>query len=449
MSDGAADRLAGDQSDDRPSLWRNRDFRRLFGALFVTNAGDSLYTVATLWLVFELSGSTAVTGVANTLLLLPYLLQAVAGPVVDHLSVRRLLVASQLLQGAVVLVVPLAAATGRLSVPLLIAVVPVLSLLTVVVGPARTTLLPRILEDDQLARGNSALATVTLGLDMVFDALGGVFVAVAGATALYVADAATFGVAALLFAGVAVRPTTSTDQGSAGADDDAPLVRSALAEYVEDLRDGVAVLRGTLFVEMMAAAALSNFAVGVTLTVLPAFGATRGGPAVYGAMLGALGVGRLVGSATASSLGGVPYGRLTAGTYLVSAVLWVASAYAPTAAATVVLFGVAWVSAGANGVLTATLNQRVFPGDVLGRVSALKGTVSTATLPVGSLVGGYVAAVLGVTTTMGLAALGFGSVGLLYALRPSLRRLPATDAVEQSDLGVDVEAPPAATGPDD
>jgi hypothetical protein len=448
MSNETPDRLTGDQADERPSLWRNGDFRRLFGALFVTNAGDSLYTVATLWLVFELSGSTAVTGVANTLLLLPYLLQAVAGPVVDRLPVRRLLVASQLVQGAVVLVVPLAAATGRLSVPLLVGVVPVLSLLTVVVGPARATMLPRILDDDQLARGNSALATVTLGLDMVFDAVGGVFIAVAGATALYVADAVTFGVAALLFAGIAARPTTP-DQDSGEADDDAPTVRAVLAGYVEDLREGVAVLRGTLFVDMMAAAALSNFAVGVTLTVLPAFGAARGGPAVYGAMLGALGVGRLVGSATASYLGGVPYGRLTAGTYLVSAALWVGSAYAPTAAATVVLFGVAWVSAGANGVLTTTLNQRVFPGDVLGRVSALKGTVSTATLPVGSLVGGYVAAALGVTPTMGLAALGFGSVGLLYALRPSLRRLPATDAVEQSDLGVDVEAPPAAATPEE
>ncbi len=68
-----------------PPLWQNRDFLRFFFGQFVTNAGDSLYSVAILWAVFELSGSTFLTGVANSLLLLPFLLQIVAGPLVDRL----------------------------------------------------------------------------------------------------------------------------------------------------------------------------------------------------------------------------------------------------------------------------------------------------------------------------------------------------------------------------
>ena len=67
-------------------LWENRDFRRFFAGQFTTNAGDSLYTVAVLWLAFELSGSTLVTGVLNAILLLPWLLQVIVGPLSSKAS---------------------------------------------------------------------------------------------------------------------------------------------------------------------------------------------------------------------------------------------------------------------------------------------------------------------------------------------------------------------------
>jgi len=430
-------------------LWRNRDFRRFFAGQFVTNAGDSLYGVAVLWLVFELSGSTALTGVANSLLLLPYLLQVVAGPVVDRLSLKRVLVGAQVGQGVVVLVFPLAAATGFLRVELILATVPVLSLLTLLTAPVPTTLVPRLVAEDQLSRANSALATISLGLDMVFDALGGVFIAVFGATALFVLDSATFAVATVLFAGMTV-PAVEGPAGT-GGDDSASggterPVRSALSEYVDDLRDGIDVLRGTVFVEMLFASAVFNFAVGVTLTTLPAFGQLRGGPAVYGALLGALGIGRLVGSLAATRLERVPYGPLKAGSYLAAACCWLGAVYAPSVGVTVGLFGLAWVAGGTSAVLVQTINQRVFSANLLGRIAAIKGTASTATLPVGSLVGGVVADQVGIVTTMGLAALGFGFAGCYFAVRPRLRNLPAVADADPSDFGVDADAPSSTRG---
>ena len=183
MSDHRASAQVADESP--PPLWKNRDFLQFFFGQFVTNAGDSLYTVAILWLVFDLSGSTFLTGVANSLLLLPFLLQIVAGPIVDRFPVKPVLVGTQVVQGVVVLVLPLAAYTGHLSVELILVTIPALSLMTLLMSPVQATLVPRIVADEQLARGNSALATVTLGLDMIFDALGGAFIAVFGATALF------------------------------------------------------------------------------------------------------------------------------------------------------------------------------------------------------------------------------------------------------------------------
>ena len=421
-----------DPTGPESSLWRNGDFGRFFAGQFVTNAGDSLYTVAVLWLVFELSGSTVLTGVANAILLLPWLLQILAGPVVDRLSIRPVLVGSQVLQGVAVLVLPVAAATGRLSVGVLLAVAPVLTLATLLMAPMQATLVPRIVPDGQLSRANSALATVTLGLDMVFDALGGAFIAVFGATTLFLLDSVTFAVAGVLFAGIAVPSSAAADGDPERADE------SVLDSYVADLRAGIDALRGTVFVELVLTTAVANFATGVTLAILPAFGDGLGGAAVYGLLLGALGIGRLVGSLVAPSLERIAYGRLLLVGHSLGACCWFAAVYAPSTALTVVLFGLAWVPAGASGVLTSTLNQTVFPADLLGRVSSAKGTASGATLPLGSLVGGVVAESLGTTTTMGVAALGFGFTGLYVLARPRLRRLPAVADADPAAFDVTV-----------
>ncbi|WP_313696246.1 MFS transporter [Halorarum halobium] len=427
-----------DTSEEDPSLWRNRDFRRFFAGQFVTNAGDSLYTVAVLWLVFELSGSTVLTGIANALLLLPWLLQMLAGPIVDRLPLKPVLVGSQVLQGVVVLALPLAAAAGRLSVGVLFAVVPLLTLATLVMTPVGTTLVPRIVAEERLSRANSALATVTLGLDMVFDALGGAFISAFGATTLFLFDSATFALAGLLFAEITVPAADATEERPD------PAGESVVGSYVADLRNGVDVLRGTVFVELVFTTAVLNLATGVTLAILPAFGDALGGPAVYGLLLGALGGGRLVGSLLAPRLEAVAYGRLLLAGDCLAACCWLAAVSAPSTALTVALFGLAWVPAGVAGVLTSTLNQTVFPDDLLGRVSSIKGTAAGATLPLGSLIGGGVAEVLGATTTMGLAALGFGFSGLYVLVRPRLRRLPAVADADPGDF--DVTASPSRDG---
>ncbi|WP_439027880.1 MFS transporter [Haloarchaeobius sp. DT45] len=444
-----------DAPTEEPSLWRNRDFRRFFAGQFVTNAGDSLYTVAVMWLVYDLSGSTVLTGIANAMLLLPWLLQILAGPLVDRLPLKPVLVGSQVLQGVVVLALPVAAAMGHLHVGVLLAVVPLLTLATLLMAPMQAALVPRIVDDSRLSQANSALATVTLGLDMVFDALGGAFIALFGATALFLFDSVTFAIAGLLFAGIAVSGTTGTDSetmapdgtsdASAATDGGADertdgetdeRTESVLEAYVDDLRDGIDVLRGTVFVELVLTTAVANLAVGVTLAILPAFGAALGGPALYGLLLGALGIGRLVGSLVAPRLEGVPYGRLLLVGHSLGAVCWLAAVVAPSPELTLVLFGLAWVPAGASGVLTATLNQTVFPSDLLGRVSSIKGTASGATLPLGALGGGIVAEVLGTTTTMGLTAFGFGFTGLYVLVRPRLRRLPAVADADPSAFDV-------------
>ncbi|MFD1526308.1 MFS transporter, partial [Halolamina salina] len=147
---------------------------------------------------------------------------------------------------------------------------------------------------------------------------------------------------------------------------------------------------------------------------------------------------RLLGSVVGPRFEGVRYGRFLILGNGLGACAWLASVLVPSTLLTVGLFALAWIPAGASGVLTATLNQRLFPADRLGRVSAIKGTASGATLPLGSLLGGALGDAIGHGTAMALAAAGFGFTAAYVLVRPRLRTLPTVASAEPADFGVTV-----------
>lgn len=222
------------------NLFTNSDFRRLFIGRLVTNAGDSLYAVAAMWLVYTLTGSTTYTGIAGFLTMGPQALQVFVGPLVDRLPIRRLLVATQAVQTLLVLTVPAAHVLGVLSVELVLVVMPLLSLLNQFVYPAQTAVLPRLVKDDQLTAANSAFSLAYQGTDMVFNALAGGLVALVGAVALYAIDSLTFAVAVACFVGLRIPPvedahnddpsTDSTSTDAVAADGGETLTASYLSE---------------------------------------------------------------------------------------------------------------------------------------------------------------------------------------------------------------------------
>ncbi len=74
----------------------------------VTNIGDSLYYVASMWLVFELSHNPFYTGLAGFLILVPKVLQFLIGPLVDRWRVKPILISTQVLQAVLLVTIPIA-----------------------------------------------------------------------------------------------------------------------------------------------------------------------------------------------------------------------------------------------------------------------------------------------------------------------------------------------------
>src|SRR6056297_1438031 len=433
------------------SLRRNTSFVRLFLGRLATNAGDSLYFIGAMWLVYHLTGSSLYTGIAGFLVQLPTSAQFLFGPLVDRWELRRVLVSTQVLQGVFVLAVPLAAATGHLSVWVVLVVMPVLSLVNQFVYPAQTAVLPRIVADENLVRANSLFSTAYQGADVVFNAAGGAIIAVVGATTLFVVDSVTFAVAALLFVGLTV-PAVNADDAAADAeaDADAPADDAAATDaettadesasddataadaetedagtdgaaaaatagdgqveadaadaprdpddagdaddgYLADLREGIDYLRGSVVLSMVLGAMVSNVGGGAMMAVLPAFADTLSGPETYGLLMAATAGGNLVGAAAASLVEDTPYGPFSIVGFTFSSVALVTVPSAPGPLSTAVLIAVSLVPIGAFNVMFASMLQSSVDEALLGRVSAVVSSLTAVMVPVGNLIGGAVA----------------------------------------------------------
>ena len=81
------------------------------------------------------------------------------------------------------------------------------------------------------------------------------------------------------------------------------------------------------------------------------------------------------------------------------------------------------------GVNSGSLQQSVTPNALLGRVNATQGVASTGVNPLGAVVGGWLATLVGLQLTLAIAALGAGLTALWLGLSPvrALRSFPPPD----------------------
>ena len=158
------------------------------------------------------------------------LLSPIAGAFVDRWDRKEVMVVSDLLRAAIVLLLPVAAVTNILLVYPLIFLVTTIS---VFFRPARVAILPRIVPEEDLLSANSAMWVGETIADVVGYPLAGVFVALLG-TAVPLAfwfDSATY-----LASAVAARH----DRGQRGRPS-APAAAEVRANLVAEMTARLAV----------------------------------------------------------------------------------------------------------------------------------------------------------------------------------------------------------------
>jgi DHA3 family macrolide efflux protein-like MFS transporter len=174
------------------AVLRIRNYRLLWLGQLISEAGDGLTNLTLLLLVNALTGSTAaLAGMAIVLAIPPLTIGLIAGTYVDRLDRRRIMLASDLLRGIVVLGFILVGTASSLWLLYVLAFVQ--SAVGTFFTPARGAILPRIVPREGLLAANSLAQATRVVSGIIGSALAGLIVGIVGTFwPAFILDSLTF-----------------------------------------------------------------------------------------------------------------------------------------------------------------------------------------------------------------------------------------------------------------
>ncbi|MCT7356617.1 MFS transporter [Streptomyces sp. 15-116A] len=372
-----------------PSLWRDRDFRRLWAGQTASQLGEHTgLVVLPLFAVLALDAGAAQLGVLRALGQAPILLLSLfVGAWVDRWRTRTVMVLSDAGRALALAAAAVTGLLGCLGLPALAVIAFAVGTFSVFFDVAYQASLVRLVRRDQLVHGNSALEGSRSAAQIGGPALGGALVSLLSAPIAAAAGALFF---ALSFLSIRrIRRAESTAQ---------PPRRPG--RIWRRIHEGLRLVVGdpTLRTVCLASAAF-QFSFAAVMTVYLVFLPRElhlSGTAI-GLVLAATGPGALVGSVLAARLPNrFGYGPvLVAAAAIGDGVFLCVPALHGSAAVTVPALLVVNLVFGAGGQLVnvaiMAVRQTVTPDGMQGRIAATITFVGMGLSPLGSLLGGVLA----------------------------------------------------------
>jgi MFS family permease len=394
------------------STWaplRSGAFRALFLAALTSNIGTWMQTVGAQWFLVERHASATTVALVQTASLSPTLILALfAGALADRVDRRRMLIVLQVYAAVAAGVLTAVAVAGALNPLSLLSLLFAIGCAAAMTTPAWQAIQPELVPREQFPAATSLSGVTADAARAIGPPIAGVLVAVAGPQAVFAINAASFGivVAALM---LWKRPPSTP------VVDHEPLGQSVVTglRYVRDSRG----FRRTLL-----RAALFAFPVSALWALLPIAASQHWHLRAigYGAVLGTMGVGAVLGALVMSRL------RMTysANALLVLAALidaagLLAAAYLPLAAGVVslLLAGVAWIATLTTLTIAA---QLALPQWIQARGLAIYLVVLIGSQALGAFVWGLVASRFGLTASLTAAAVLLIATAASHSVLPLL-----------------------------
>ncbi|MFD4658702.1 MFS transporter [Kitasatospora sp. NPDC058444] len=412
---GGAERESGAAGE--PSIFGNRNFRRLFTANTVSLYGSQVsYLAVPLTAVTVLDASPAQVGLLGVLSTVSFLLVGLpAGVWVDRMPRRPIMFTADFGRALLLGSIPVAWLLGALTLTQLYVVVFVSGTLTVFSDISAQSFLPSIVQRERLLQANGYIGSVRESSGVAGPSLGGLLLQLMAAPVAVVVDAFGF-----LLSGLLISRIDRVDESHTVAE------KKAL---YRGIWDGVRfVFSHPLLRPIATAGAITNFSLQMVTIMLPLLfeqvlhlSAWR-----LGLYLAVGGIGSLIGAYTGPRLAErVGQGR----------VLWLAGLVTAPFAGLVPLIGdgaMYWVSAvcwlvvtyrmGMNSVVLVSFRQRVTPNELLGRMNATMRFALTGATALGAGASGLVGQFFGVRASLYVGAVGLAVAWLPYVFSP-LRRM--------------------------
>ncbi|WP_100333972.1 MFS transporter [Bacillus alkalisoli] len=410
-------------------IFSNKNFLYMFLGRVVTNIGDTLYAVAAMWLVSELGGSTFYTGLAGFLTIFPRFVQFLAGPLIDRIPIRPLLVITQIVQSIMLLIIPIAYYLDWLSVTLVLIISPIITTFNMLVYPAQIAALPKVVEEKELTKANSLFTFAYQGIETGCNAIAGVLLVTIGAISIYLLDSVMFLMGAILFSFINLPKQPRKENVQNGES-----ILIHFKKYGVELKEGISILLNKTFSRLLLGVIAINLVGGATFVVLPEFSKQKGGAEIFGFLLMAQALGSILGALLAPYLRLERYGigRVYATAFIISGTLWAVSVFSPWTWLMIVIYGLAWFPGGVTNILINTCMQRGIPKQLLGRVFSASFSLSGIAMPIGSLIGGILGVMIGSVYVILFSGVIVFFVGVFWMFDSVTRSLPKSEDVTET-----------------
>ena len=383
----------------------------------LSGIGNGIVAVAFPWLVLERTGSATAAGLVAAAAALPLVVSSLlSGTVVDLVGRRRTAIGADVLSGLSAAAVPVTDAVLGLDVPTIALLAAVGAVFDPAGFSAREAMLPKCARAagfrlDRVNSVHTALFSVSF---LVAPGLGGLLIALVGASATLYATTVAFALAAVAVSLVRV--------SSAGR----PVQHESAATFTAATREGLSFVFRTPLVRALAivpaVAVMAWFPVEAVL--LPAYFVEQDAPVRLGGLLAALSAGVVVGSLAYGALAPrVSRHRVFIGSLGLLAVSVVGMAQLPAYGPLLVLGFTTGVFYGPVEPVSNVTVQEMTPERLRGRVVGVMTSTAYAAGPVGFLLAGPLVDAFGVRPAFMVTAGLLVVLAIGSAFSPSLRRL--------------------------
>jgi len=383
--------------------------------------GGGMFSMFMLLSMHMLYQNPVYTGIAGFLMAVPLIASFAVGPVVDRRNKVIIMRLTTFLEFLVLSLVAFTPLQEQLRAIFMFAVIFIYSMAALFEAPSGNSLLPQIVPCERILEANSLVDIVSFA--------GGIVVGI--------------GLFTSLSEGMDVRFLYSLSAGFLGLAflftlflrDMTPKKNEiAHINYMQDLKDGVKFLKGSVLLFLAVAAVTKNLVIEIASVNMPMFAEYHVG--VQGYIVFAL-VG-LVGGLIASSLIGVHGKRFRVGLllfvlYISAGVMRIAFVYALPETYLLglgVLFLFSVLSS-ASGVVYGSMEQKLPPKDMVGRIDTLTTTFIAIAVTFGALVGGFLGRIVPVIDHVFIyQGVSYMVIGVFLILIPKVRKLPKFNEIQ-------------------
>ena len=396
-------------------MFKNKNFSILLFGRLITNFGDSIYSIATLTLIYTLTKSTFYSGITLFLISFTAILQIFVSPLIIKFNVKRFLIISQLFQAIILLTITYLIYINKLQITTLIIFIVCISFINQIVYPVQLALLPKIVKQEDLVKANSLFSIAYQGSDALFNSIGGFIITVFGIIYAFIINSITFFINSFIFIFLSNNLSKNTN--------------TIQANYFSKLSSGMKIWSTPLLKPLLIGITIINFSTSSLLTLLPEYSETS---YFYGILLSASGLGILIGAFLSNSqiLKNIRLSVLYTTFTLGIALSWSALSIVNNNSIinkiinfSLFLFG--WILIGILNTYSQTMIQCIISKDKLDVAMSTMIGLSIAFSPLGALLAGVLSIKYSIKTIIIITSLLIFSIFLFWLFNKNIRNLPS------------------------